>query len=89
MVDVIRNFQYKTAGRGRGVLGLEDLRPCRRPGEKGASGGGGAAGKEAPAAGMTQGDSKPSGSNGEESIVVPCHSPNFQLSVETRSCQLC
>ena len=33
MVDVIRNFQYKTAGRGRGVLGLKDLRPCRRPGE--------------------------------------------------------
>ena len=34
MVDVIRSFQYKTAGRGRGVLGLKDLRPCRRPGEK-------------------------------------------------------
>lgn len=34
MVDVIRNFQYKTAGRGKGVLGLKDLRPCRRPGEE-------------------------------------------------------
>ena len=41
MVDVIRGFQYKTAGRGRGVLGLKDLRPCRRPGEKRAAGGAG------------------------------------------------
>ena len=41
MADVIRNFKYKTAGRGRGVLGLKDLRPCRRPGEKAAVGGGG------------------------------------------------
>ena len=33
MVDVIRSFQYKTAGRGKGVLGLKDLAPSRRPGE--------------------------------------------------------
>ena len=64
MVDVIRNFQYKTAGRGRGVLGLKDLRPCRRPGEKAASGGG-AASKEASSAGKMAGSSKPSTSNGE------------------------
>ena len=32
MVDVIRSFQYKTAGRGKGVLGLKDLAPSRRPG---------------------------------------------------------
>ena len=66
MVDVIRDFQYKTAGRGRGVLGLKDLKPCRRPGEKPATDGGGATGKEAQVVGMKQGDSKPSsGSNGE------------------------
>ena len=35
MVDTIRNFQYKTAGRGKGVLGVRDLKPCRRPGERG------------------------------------------------------
>lgn len=34
MVDTIRNFQYKTAGRGKGVLGVKDLKPCRRPGER-------------------------------------------------------
>ena len=34
MVDVIRGFQYKTAGRGKGVLGLKDLGSSRRPGEK-------------------------------------------------------
>ena len=37
MANVIRNFQYKTAGRGRGVLGLKHLQPLRRPGEKGAA----------------------------------------------------
>ena len=33
-MDVIRSFQYKTAGRGKGVLGLKDPQPSRRPGEK-------------------------------------------------------
>eukprot|EP00731_Ephydatia_muelleri_P032869 Em0024g413a len=32
MADVIRSFRYTTPGRGRGVLGLSDLQPCRRPG---------------------------------------------------------
>lgn len=36
MVDVVRNFKYKTAGRGRGVLGIKDLTPSRRPGQKAA-----------------------------------------------------
>lgn len=40
MVDVIRNFKYKTAGRGRGVLGIKDLTPSRRPGQKAAHGAG-------------------------------------------------
>ena len=79
MVDVIRNFQYKTAGRGRGVLGLKDLRPCRRPGEKAAASGGGAAGKEAPAAGTTQGDSKPSSSNGKGRICCPLSLLKFSV----------
>lgn len=34
MVDVIQSFRYKTAGRGRGVLGLSDVISSRRPGEK-------------------------------------------------------
>ena len=34
MVDVIRGFQYKTAGRGKGILGMIDFEPCRRPGKK-------------------------------------------------------
>lgn len=34
MANKIRNFNYKTAGRGRGVLGFQNLQPCRRPGEK-------------------------------------------------------
>lgn len=56
MVDVIRNFRYKTAGRGRGVLGVKDLTPSRRPGEKAAVG---AKQKESGASGLTtQGASK-------------------------------
>ena len=31
MVDVIKEFRYKTAGRGRGILGITDLGKCRRP----------------------------------------------------------
>lgn len=50
MVDVISNFKYKTAGRGRGVLGVKDLTPSRRPGEKAA---GGARKKESVASGQT------------------------------------
>ena len=32
MVSVIKDFSYKTPGRGRGILGLRDFKPCRRPG---------------------------------------------------------
>ena len=48
MVDVIRSHRYKTAGRGRGVLGLRDLQPCRRPGETAAPGPGDADGMRKP-----------------------------------------
>ena len=38
MADVIKNFSYsKTRGRGRGILGLTNFDPCRRPGERSAS----------------------------------------------------
>ena len=33
MAEVIRDFKYsRTVGRGRGILGLTDLTPCRKPG---------------------------------------------------------
>ena len=35
MVSVIKEFSYKTPGRGRGILGLRDFKPCRRPGAAG------------------------------------------------------
>ena len=35
MAEVIRTFKYsKTAGRGRGILGLTSYEPCRKPGER-------------------------------------------------------
>lgn len=35
MADVIKTFNYsKTSGRGRGILGLTNFEPCRRPGER-------------------------------------------------------
>ena len=35
MAEVIKSFNYtKTAGRGRGILGLTNYQPCRRPGER-------------------------------------------------------
>ena len=38
MADVIKNFNYsKTRGRGRGILGLTNFDPSRRPGERPAS----------------------------------------------------
>ena len=68
MVDVVRNFQYKTAGRGRGVLGLKDLRPCRRPGEKAA---GGAERKGAEAEQLqTQASSKRPKNHGIKALVI-------------------
>ena len=34
MADVIKGFNYsKGSGRGRGILGLTNFEPCRRPGE--------------------------------------------------------
>ena len=39
MADVIKKFNYsKTRGRGRGILGLTNFDPCRRPGERSSSG---------------------------------------------------
>ena len=38
MADVIKKFNYsKTRGRGRGILGLTNFDPCRRPGEPSSS----------------------------------------------------
>ena len=38
MADVIKKFNYsKTRGRGRGILGLTNFDPCRRPGERSSS----------------------------------------------------
>ena len=36
MASVIRGFAYsKVAGRGRGILGLSNFKPCRKPGQCG------------------------------------------------------
>ena len=63
MADVIKNFNYsKTRGRGRGILGLTNFDPSRRPGERSTSTVSGqqsvpslsnSASKEAPRAGVT------------------------------------
>ena len=37
MADAIRQFRYTTPGRGRGVLGMVDFEPCRKPGVAGSS----------------------------------------------------
>ena len=35
MAAVIKEFDYsKVKGRGRGILGLKDLSPCRKPGSQ-------------------------------------------------------
>ena len=64
MVDVIRSFEYKTAGRGKGVLGLKDLQPrSRRPGETTA---GGANSAEKPSAGAGRSTTGSASSKSEE-----------------------
>lgn len=32
MAGTIREFRYATPGRGRGVLGMVNFEPCRKPG---------------------------------------------------------
>lgn len=38
MADAIREFSYTTPGRGRGVLGMVNFEPCRKPGRSEAAG---------------------------------------------------